>query len=85
MKTQKDFMKVIEYSEHHGFKNKTEMEDYLKKNGFGLQYANFYTDDEDNELVFKVDFFGNQVVSIEGIAFPFSFKTLKEFDFFSFC
>lgn len=80
LKEQKDFNEVLLYTKYVGFKNKAELETYLKKKGFGVNYLNFYTDSEENDIAFKVDFLGNKVVSVEAVVFPFSFKMLKEFD-----
>ena len=73
----KDFNKVIIYVPHYGFKNKAEMEAYLKKNGFGVKYLNFYTDSEANNIAFKVTFHGNRVYMMETIILPADFGTMK--------
>ena len=62
-----DFNKVIGYLTRFGFKDRTEMEAYLKRNGFGVKYRNFYTDNENNNIMFKVTFDGNQVYLMETI------------------
>ena len=65
MKTHEDFKKVITYLTTVGFDDKTEMEQYLKAHGFGVKFQTLYTDCEQNELMFKVEFRGDKVISME--------------------
>ena len=67
LKKVEDFNAVIRYLTRYGFKNRSEMEAYLKRNGFGVNYLNFYTDSENNNIMFKVTFDGNQVYMMETI------------------
>ena len=67
LKNVDDFNKVIRYLTRFGFKDRSEMEAYLKRNGFCVNYRNFYTDNENNNIMFKVTFDGNQVYMMETI------------------
>ncbi len=78
MKKHEDFKKVITYLTTVGFDNKKEMEKYLKSHGFGVKFQNLYTDCEQNELMFKVEFHGDTVISMEIIK-TFPIETMKLF------
>ena len=67
MKKHEDFTAVINYLTKYGFRSIKEMEDYLKKNGFTVHFLNFWTDDEKNPWMLKVDIRHNQVYSMETI------------------
>ena len=79
LKNVDDFNKVIRYLTRFGFKDRSEMEAYLKRNGFGVNYRNFYTDNENNSIMFKVTFDGNQVYMMETIILDgMTFGTMKK-------
>ena len=67
LKTFDDFKKVITYLTNVGFKDRKEMEKYLKSQGFGVKYHNLYTDNEKNHYMFKVTFYGDSVYKMEVI------------------
>lgn len=60
-----DFRKVTDYFKRYGFKNKNEMESYLKNKGFGVKFLSFYTDSEESNYAFRVACHNNQVHLME--------------------
>ena len=83
LKQFEDFNKVITYLTTVGFKNKKEMEKYLKVNGFGVQFMNLYSDSEQNHYMFKVTFLGDSVHKMEVIeALPIAIMKSVDFVFF---
>ena len=83
LKTFDDFKKIITYLTTVGFKDKKEMEKYLKSQGFGVKYHNLYTDSEKNPYMFKVTFHGDSVYKMEVINI-LPIETLKSFGFVAF-
>jgi hypothetical protein len=80
MKKAEEFLKVIEYITTVGFRNKSEMETYLKEHGFGVKHLCFYSDDENNHLMFKVDFVGEFVDVMNAIENPLTIADMRKFD-----
>lgn len=84
MKKVEEFLKVIEYVTTVGFRDKSEMETYLEEHGFGVKHLCFYSDDENNHLMFKVDFSGEFVDVMNAIENPLTIADMRRFGSFYF-